>query len=65
MLGFQIDYKDSLSEDTLLTVGEKLGVGSYEVLSAQDMEVREKSVLSAYYKNAGEDIYDTDEHRQG
>ena len=65
VLGFQIDYKDSLSEDTLLTVGEKLGVGSYEVLAAQDMEVREKSVLSAYYKNAGEDIYDTDEHRQG
>ena len=65
VLGFQIDYKDSLSEDTLLTVGEKLGVGSYEVLVAQDMEVREKSVLSAYYKNAGEDIYDTDEHRQG
>ena len=64
VLGFQIDYKDSLSEDTLLTVGEKLGVGSYDVLEAQDMEVREKSVLSAYYKNAGEDIYDTDEHRQ-
>ena len=65
VLGFQIDYKDSLSEDTLLTMGEKLGVGSYDVLAAQDMEVREKSVLSAYYKNAGEDIYDTDEHRQG
>ena len=64
VLGFQIDYKDSLSEDTLLTVGEKLGVGSYEVLAAQDMEVREKSVLSAYYTNAKEDIYDTDEHRQ-
>ena len=64
VLGFQIDYKDSLSADTLLTVGEKLGVGSYEALTAQDMEVREKSVLSAYYRNAGEDIYDTEEHRQ-
>lgn len=64
VLGFQIDYKDSLSEDTLLTMGEKLGVGSYDVLASQDMEVREKSVLSAYYKNAREDIYDTDEHRQ-
>ena len=64
VLGFQIDYKDSLSEDTLLTTGEKLGVGSYEALASQDMEVREKSVLSAYYKNTKEDIYDTDEHRQ-
>ncbi len=64
VLGFQIDYKDSLSEDTLLTMGEKLGVGSYDVLAAQDMEVRERSVLSAYYRNSREDIYDTDEHRQ-
>lgn len=64
VLGFQIDYKDSLSTDTLLTVGEKLGVGSYEFLAAQDTEVREKSVLSAYYTSAGEDIYDTNEHRQ-
>ena len=65
VLGFQIDYKDSLSEDTLLTVGEKLGVGSYDALAAQDCVVREQSVLSAYYKNSGEDIYNTDEHRRG
>ncbi|WP_295920128.1 HsdR family type I site-specific deoxyribonuclease, partial [uncultured Anaerovibrio sp.] len=64
VLGFQIDYRDSLSEDTILTVGEKLGVGSYDNLQVHDKVVREQEVLSAYYKNSGEDIYDSDDHRR-
>ncbi|MBO5588854.1 MAG: type I restriction endonuclease subunit R, partial [Anaerovibrio sp.] len=64
VLGFQIDYRDSLSEDTILTVGEKLGVGSYDNLIVHDKVVREQEVLSAYYKNSGEDIYDSDDHRR-
>ena len=64
VLGFQIDYSDSLSDDTLATVGEKLGVGSYDAIQVHDRVVREQEVLSAYYKSSGNDIYDSDEHRQ-
>ena len=65
VLGFQIDYKDSLSEDTILTIGEQLGAGSYTALAGQDAVVRERSVLQTFYKNEGEDAYDNDEHRRG
>lgn len=63
VLGFQIEYKDSISQDNLLSIGEQLHVGKADDLEAKGMVVAEQKVFGAYYQTKHEDIYDTDEHR--
>ncbi|MGN0950181.1 MAG: HsdR family type I site-specific deoxyribonuclease [Mitsuokella sp.] len=65
VLGFQIEYKDSLSHDQIFDIGAQLHVGTTDELASKDFIVAEEKVLGAYYKVKSEDIYDTDEHRLG
>ena len=65
VLGFQIDYKDSVSHDQLLELGEKLQVASADELANMEPDKLEEKVFAAYYKNVGTDIYDNDNHRRG
>ena len=64
VLGFQIDYKDSLSHDKLLELGEALQVASADDLANMESDKLEEKVLAAYYAANGHDIYDDDEHRR-
>ena len=63
VLGFQIEYKDSLSHDQLLELGEKLGLGAADDLAEGDAAETEAKVLAAYQKREGHDVYDSDAHR--
>ncbi|SEA35710.1 type I restriction endonuclease subunit R [Selenomonas ruminantium] len=65
VLGFQIDYKDSISKDKLIEIGTALQVASEDDMANMEADKLEEKVLSAYYKNNGRDIYDNDEHRKG
>lgn len=65
VLGFQIDYKDSVSRDQLIEIGEKMGVASADALVNMEPDKMEEKVLSAVYKNTEHDLYDNDEHRKG
>ena len=61
VLGFQIEYKDTISHDTLESVQTQLDMPVQEGIPDQIME---EEVFSEYGKKTGEDIYDTDEHRR-
>ena len=65
VLGFQIDYKDSVSHDKLLELGETLGVGSADDLANMAPDKLEEKVLAAVYNSTQKDLYDNDEHRRG
>ena len=63
VLGFHIEYKDTISQDQKCDMGEKLGVGSYEVLQEKSECLMETQVLHSYQANQKHDAYDSDEHR--
>lgn len=63
VLGFHIEYKDTISQDQKCDMGEKLGVGSYEVLQEKSECLMESQVLHSYQANQKHDAYDSDEHR--
>lgn len=65
VLGFQIEYKDTISYDQICTVGEKLGVGnSGDLLIAEDRSSVEYKVLGAIQKEQKSNPYSSQEHKQ-
>lgn len=64
VLGFLIDYKDTISQEEVLSLGEQLKLGNIDNLTRQDdCRVAEK-VLNSYKAYKKKDIYDTEEHRK-
>lgn len=62
VLGFQIEYMDSVSDETLMNIGEKLGIAR-EKAEAMERHEAETKILNAYYTNTGRDVYDSEDHR--
>ena len=62
VLGFQIEYLDSVSDEMLMGLGEKLGIsrGKAEAMERREAETK---IFGAYYAHTGKDVYDSDEHR--
>ena len=63
VLGFQIEYKDSLSRGKILEMGEQLGLGDADNLAKDDAVEVEEKVLAKYFKQEKHDAYDDDRHR--
>lgn len=60
VLGFQIEYKDSISYEQICEIGEKTGVGeSSDLMVSEDRSGVQYKVLS----KIEDDPYDSDEHR--
>lgn len=60
VLGFQIEYKDTISYEQICDIGEKTGVGeASDLMVSEDRSGVQYKVLS----KIEDDPYDTDEHR--